>query len=892
MNKALFVTMALAGLCGCQSWRVETPSMDINPAIYVAPDGDDARFGLKDQPLATMAGARDYLRKNRAVMSGTVVVEFASGTYLFSEPVEFDGKDGGKSAEEPVVYRAAKGAEVRFTGSVPVSGWQRVTDEAVLAQLPEAARERVEVADLREQGITDYGQLTPRGFGKNSQLSEAELLYDRVPMALSRWPKMGWLGVDDVDDNNEWVKVNTDGRLARWVAEKDPWLFAYWHVDWAEAYEPIAGLDPANERLQRTVKYKPYSDKVSPGRVRWYALNLLSELENPGEYYLDREEGKLYFIPPYSGGVTELTIASSLVSVKDAAFLRFEGIAFDGVRGCAMSFSNAAGCAVVGCTIRATAFNAISLSGSDNEVYGCDVFDTGEGGIHVSGGDRKTLTPGRNNVENNHVHDYSRRARTYKTGITVSGCGNRMAHNLVHHGPHMALSAPGNDHIIEFNEIHNAVYESGDAGAYYVGRDWTQRGNILRYNYWHNIMGSSSFGGMTIYLDDQHCGHTIFGNIFYRCNKPVFIGGGDDNIVLNNVFIDSHRSAHLDNRGMGWQKKFTDDPTSSIHVALRAMPYQGELWAKAYPELVNVLNDDPGVPKRNVFARNVHSGGPWDSLNKTTLHLQTVEDNIIQEDDKDFAQLRTDSYGRITSLRFKDPAAVAAIGFEPIPVEKIGLYKDPRRASWPVPRRIDTVVLPHDGQEQQPSASDIIKNRPTPTLKVPRGSSPSSEIMELAYNYEGERVKPPAQAQFGHDGTTLFVNVEAPLPEKRSLGDGWAGNEAVELSFKGADGPNADTYVLRGFTSGNTSVFKIVGNGSEQPAEALAAGTVCRAKVGDKAWTCEWAIPLKALGVAAGDRLWGNVTVRRTATNHFIMWLATHGDSTLCDRVGYLELAP
>ena len=70
----------------------------------------------------------------------------------------------------------------------------------------------------------------------------------------------------------------------------------------------------------------------------------------------------------------------------------------------------------------------------------------------------------------------------------------------------MALSAGGNDHIVELNEIHNVVYESGDAGAYYVGRDWTGRGNILRHNFWHDIVGGTGYGGMTIYLDDQHCG--------------------------------------------------------------------------------------------------------------------------------------------------------------------------------------------------------------------------------------------------------------------------------------------------------------------------------------------------------------------------------------------------
>jgi len=74
-------------------------------------------------------------------------------------------------------------------------------------------------------------------------------------------------------------------------------------------------------------------------------------------------------------------------------------------------------------------------------VESCDVYECGEGGISLSGGDRKTLTPAKHNAENNHVHHYSRRARTYRSGVSVSGVGNRIAHNLVHHAPVSVLDA-------------------------------------------------------------------------------------------------------------------------------------------------------------------------------------------------------------------------------------------------------------------------------------------------------------------------------------------------------------------------------------------------------------------------------------------------------------------
>ena len=138
------------------------------------------------------------------------------------------------------------------------------------------------------------------------------------------------------------------------------------------------------------------------------------------------------------------------------------------------------------------------------------------------------------------------------------------------------------------------------------------------------------------------------------------------------------------------------------------------------------------------------------------------------------------------------------------------------------------------------------------------------------------------------DGDVLKVAVETMLPAKRSLGDGWAGNDAVELAFMASDGATSDIIVFRGFTSGKFEGFKLVNNKRVETADLMSAAL--KTSVKDASWSCEWTIPLKLLGVTAGDRLRANVTVRRFGTNEFIMWRPTNGDSTNCDRVGFLEL--
>jgi hypothetical protein len=664
--------------------------------LYVARGGNDSNPGTRPAPFASLTAARDAIRKLK--LSGPlqegVTVHCHPGLYPLAGAVEFQAQDSG-SATAPITYLAERGATVRLTGGREVSDWRPVTDPAVLARLEPEARRQVLVADLRAQGLTNFGQLRVRGFASGNPPAEAELFCAEEPMTLARWPNAGFRGAKAKADDLT-VLVDTD-RVARWTAETEPWVLAYWHHDWAELYEPLAGVDAAQQALLRTALVKPVYG-LTPSRARWYAFNLLAELDTPGEYFLDRANGRLYFWPPRAGSRTVLSVADGLIRAENLSHVTFRGFTFEACRGTALTLKGGTDCHVVGCTIRNTGQHGLTVSeGQRHEVIGCDVYFTGTGGIALSGGQRATLTPAGHNAENNHVHHYARRARTYHPAISVSGVGNRIAYNLVHDGPHMALAAGGNDHVVEFNEIHNVVEESGDAGAYYVGRDWTQRGNVLRYNYWHDILGASSYGGMTIYLDDQHCGHTIHGNLFERCMQSVFLGGGDDHVVTNNVFLACWKSAHLDNRGMTWQKPATDDPKDELRTYLRAMPYTNALWRARYPTLEHILNDDPGVPKRNVFAHNISAGGKWDDISKSIRQFQTVTNNLAFDGDPDWARLTKDATGRPVGLAFKDTAAVQAIGFVPLPLEQMGLYDDARRASWPVKHTVRPVKLPTGG---------------------------------------------------------------------------------------------------------------------------------------------------------------------------------------------------
>ena len=248
---------------------------------------------------------------------------------------------------------------------------------------------------------------------------------------------------------------------------------------------------------------------------------------------------------------------------------------------------------------------------------------------------------------------------------------------------------------------------------------------------------------MTIYLDDQQSGHYIHGNLFERANWSVFIGGGDDNIATNNVFIDCRRGAHIDNRGMGWQKAATDDPDGTLRTRLRAMPYRSELWAERYPTLPGILEDEPNIPKRNVFRRNLSSGGRWDDINSTTRKYQTIEDNLAS-DGADWIILHKDDAGRPLRLEFLDPDAVEEIGFEPLPLAMMGVYEDERRASWPpgVPPPLITAVV--EEGVATPAAFELGDNYPNPFntgTAIPYSLAVGGDVRIEVYDLIGQRIR-------------------------------------------------------------------------------------------------------------------------------------------------------
>jgi len=648
--------------------------------IYVSPDGSDTNPGTRCRPFGTLEGARRAIRKLRrnGLLRGGVTVWIAGGFYERSRSFTLTARDSGTTGA-PVVYRAVSGHEARLVGGkrIPASAFAKVADRSVLKRLVPAARGKVVEADLKALGIRDLGDATALG-------RRPELFFNQRPMTLARWPNEGFTTIRDVAGGSpvmvHGIKGDKVGKLvykgnrpSRWAAESDARLHGYWFWDWSDSYEKIASIDPRRRVIATAPPYHHYGYRVGQ---RFYAVNLLAELDTPGEWYVDRDRGILYFWPPAPISRAEIVFSmlqTPLVAMKGVSQVVLRGLTLEATRGAAIQVSGGAEVRVVQCTVRNTGTDAALVSGGTHHgVSGCHIYQTGAAGIVLSGGDRRRLTPSRHYAVDNHIHDFSRLMRTYAPALRLAGVGCRAAHNHIHHAPHMAVAFGGNDHVMELNEIHDVCRETGDVGVFYTGRDWTMRGNVIRHNFVHHVHGPGLWGAQVIYLDDAASGTVVRGNVIYRCARAMLIGGGRDNVIDNNIIVACEESIRIDNRGLNWMADHVG-AGGVMQERLKAVPYRKPPWSRRYPKLVNILQDDPAAPKGNIVRRNVIHRTPAMNLAPEAEALGTVADNFTTRGPVGFANPR----GMDFRLKKSSIIHKRIPGFKRIPFEKIG----PRRQS-------------------------------------------------------------------------------------------------------------------------------------------------------------------------------------------------------------------
>jgi hypothetical protein len=600
------------------------PDADLAVVIYVDQHPEGSGSASQQLTIApTIAEALATARRLRASGEAPrgIAIELAPGIHRIGEPIRLTAADSG-SEGSPLIIRGSRNGRTSLRGSVEILPTGLAAKNPRFGRLPELARAHALLYTLPRQVSPAQRIDSVRSHDASAGMVAFEVFDEDGPLHPARWPNDGWSMAHHGDGAN--LYFAPDANKHDWRQEPDLWVGGFFNWNWAFETLPALGERSGSPTL-RLAKTPEFGFSAKP---RAFVYNALTELDAPGEWYGDTKLGQLVAWPrDASKSALEISVAQSLFQLEDTSHVRFESLTFEMTRGDAVRIKGGTDIEVAQCTIRWTGGRAVSIVGARTSgVAKSRIEGTGEGGIWLSGGDRPQLVPGELFVSDTIISNFARLGRTYRPAIKIDGVGNRAVGNYIAEAPHAAILFTGNDHLIERNEITRVTTDTSDAGAIYTGRDWTARGTIIRNNFLHDLRAAAGFETKGVYLDDFASGTTVEGNIFLRVDQPVFIGGGRDNTVVGNIFVDSSPGVFIDARGLTWAKNAVHDGESELRGALAAMPVASATWKARYPGLSSVMSDDPAEPKRNRAAGNLFiESEPYETKPEVNLELQKLD---------------------------------------------------------------------------------------------------------------------------------------------------------------------------------------------------------------------------------------------------------------------------
>lgn len=688
-----------------------------NVVFYVSPNGHDTNPGSLDRPFATLEKARDAVLKNKSGNreNASYTIYLRGGVYHIDQSVIFDDANPGIAGK--LLIENYQGETVVFSGGTRLSSdaFRTVTDKSLVSRLRPEARGKVVEFDLKANNVSYDSSLTRVGFAHKIQPSSCILFFNKEYLRLARWPNEGKLPIGDVIDMGTKPRWEKDvpqrgaifrydyGRAGNWTKANDIWLYGIFSNGYSDDHIQVAYFD-TKKKILKTVQphiYGVYStadssnwDVATSRHLRgYYVYNLLEELDVPGEYYIDREAGKLYLWPPSSMENAEIELSQTTVPFlvfHHISNITVRGISFECARGMGIFMDHVSNIDIDGCNFRNLGLLAVSIGekfrslnlpakktdsantviNSDNRIQNCTILDTGSGALHIEGGDRILLKSAGNIIDNCDISNYCKVNHGGVSAITLEGVGNAVSHCYIHDAPNMAVLFRGNNHILEYNHFEKVCTESSDAGAVYAGRNPSAQGTIIRYNFFDGITQPENMV-CAVYLDDGTSGYKIYSNVFYRCGNSGSFGGfgafhinsGMENYMTNNVFVECKKAYG----GTTWpDKKWIDYLVNVVGKRLKAVNIDSDIYQHAYP-MLKTLRDTVDFPLRiNYSANDVlyncgeYSTGMWQHSGS----FQTFKDpGFIDAKNKNFML-------KENSVVFK-----ALPGFLPVPFDEIGLKR-------------------------------------------------------------------------------------------------------------------------------------------------------------------------------------------------------------------------
>ncbi len=697
------------------------PEVDYYVAT-VADGGDDSNPGTLAEPFAT-------IQKAASLVQPGYTVYIRGGRYPVTSTVVLGSAHSG-TQDAPVIYTAYQDEEVILDGSmfIPTDGFALVQDQPTLDRLNPAGQGNVYIASITDSTLQNV-----------LNNPDAQLTQDDQMMQQSRFPNVGFDYVETADVSGE--VLNTDGSeltpvgaeitirgnfQGDWQAElnrdKKARLIGYVSAAWHKEALRLHSVDGAdNIQLMDGSSYGLDRLAGMGDPRRPYFDNLLCEIDDPGEWYYDDLENKLY-LWPYDDQIDGQTVLGVWAGPKmfdiSADYIRLENLTMQCL-GDGGSFVDIYGShdVVAGCTLRYSAPGAVVYNiwndARNSGLLSCDLYDNNGGGrLYAGSVSNNLIEAGNCFIENCHFTQIH--SKSFYGGVgAIKGAGNIFRNNLAHNHNGQICTISGPDHLIELNEVFNIGIEEGDGGSFYQGASFSSVNNTFRHNFWHHIMCIPSlYERAAIYSDDGDSFDNVEENVFYKAGTCFKMNAGAGHTADGNVMLDSRIGLHalgtstssattMYNTDMSHLDSHTSVKDAHLYRAMSDFGIDGwestanssnwnsqisSYWRTRYPVLDSVFAqwwNDKAMYKYSTFTDNIQYSNYYGF---SVASQATLTGTVNLSDLNDFVD------PSVMNFKFAEPRPLWA---PDIPFETVGLYADQYRTRVPDKDAYRQIVKDH-----------------------------------------------------------------------------------------------------------------------------------------------------------------------------------------------------
>ena len=324
MKHSLLMLLAL--------WGCTTQSIWAEKQVYVSPKGNDQAAGTLSHPLKTIRAALD---KANTLNNEDVKIFLRKGCYEQSTTLEIG--QNGKYASLTISPYQDESVSISGGREISLSKMGKISDKGIAERLPETARKFVREIDFRKLNIP-MADLRPSGFGRPSSPAWSELFADNEPLSISRWPNDSTVLIGKVLEAGTGEKVKdaklpvfqyNEERPSAWSKAGSFWIGGYFAHGYASDMIRVDHLDPETHTIH-TAQQTVYGFMTGADWRRWYALNLLEELDRPGEYVIDKENDKMYvYLPEGTRQLNVSVLDEPLVAIENCRNVTLSKLTFE-----------------------------------------------------------------------------------------------------------------------------------------------------------------------------------------------------------------------------------------------------------------------------------------------------------------------------------------------------------------------------------------------------------------------------------------------------------------------------------------------------------------------------------------------------------------------------------